>query len=164
MSWLGPEPATDSCESAVLTTTPQPPRSIVNPWSKDDWRTEQSCQSYSHISTPLPVIFPRLWSQTAINSTADRSLSSIPRLLDQWPGENVEQRSANGVVCNEGNVSSELSAYGSRMNTVRCHFCTCQSTTKYLFPYDSKKVKFSNTCYKRWDRSWAQFSGLQVTF
>ena len=78
------------------------------------------------MSSSSPVIFARLRSQTAIDSTADRCLSSVPRLLEERPADDEEQRSANGIVCNEGHVACQLSTYGARMKAVRCHFCTCQ--------------------------------------
>jgi len=65
----------------------------------------------TYISSNSPVIFPRLRSQAAVNSTADRCLSSIPRLLDKRPAHVIKQHPANGIVSDDGNMSRKLRAY-----------------------------------------------------
>ena len=90
-----------------------------------------------------PVILPRLRSQTAINSTADRCLSSVPRLLENWPAGEEEQCSANGVVRNNGYVSQELGTYDARMKTVRRYFRACQRDTLFT-------AKQFDTYYTSW--------------
>ena len=76
-----------------------------------------------------PVVLARLRSQSAVDSAADGRLSSVPWLLHERPSCDVVERSTDGVVGNERQVSTELSTNHARMKRVGRHFCACQHYT-----------------------------------
>ena len=84
---------------------------------------------YSYISSHPPVVFPRLWSQAAVHGTTDRCLSSIPRLLDERPADDIKQRPGDSEIIDDGYATTQLRAYCTGMKRVSRHFCTCQRHT-----------------------------------